>query len=84
MALTSVVGVGDREVGYSKICHAVRLDGNIGEYDIIIPSKLANMRPTSCEINLWDSLGMLEIFIKSKEPISCCVALEKGVLETPL
>ena len=47
MALISVVGVGDRKVGYIKICHAVGLDGNIGEYDLIIPSALANMRLTS-------------------------------------
>ena len=58
MTLISVVGVGDREVGYSKICHAVGLDGNIGEHDLVIPSALANLRPTSWEINSWDLLGM--------------------------
>ena len=47
MALVAMVGVGDREVGYSKICHTVGLDGNIGKYDLIIPSALANMRLTS-------------------------------------
>ena len=47
MALISVVGVGDREVGFIKICHAVGFNGNIGEYDLIIPSALANMKPTS-------------------------------------
>ena len=80
MALISVVGVGDREVGFIKICNAVGLNGNIGEYDLIIPSALANMRPASCEINFWDLLSMFEIFINSEELMNFC----EGVLETPL
>ena len=54
------------------------------KHDLVIPSVLSNMRPTSWEINLQDVLGMFEIFINSEELMSFGGALEKGELEIPL